>query len=238
MRLAIFALVATLIGCAPTQATIQDGDFALRFEGDGCVVAEGDPQTLGLAITVEAWVQAIGETPDDRGVIVSLGESGALWASPYQTGWGKPTDFTKTGWAIPNVVYEDTERHHIATVWSTDVKGGIFYDGYRLNNETALPWTEVPGYDTIRIGCASGGANPFIGVIDEVRVSSTVRYNLTAFQPSTEPFQADGDTIALYHFDLGGGDHVLEARDQFPGLIDKAEWTAGLLEGSESDTGL
>ncbi len=238
MRMAILALGATLAGCGITQGTVIDGDFALRFDGDGCVVARGDPELLGLAITVEAWVRGVDQRPDDRGIIVSLGESASLWASPYQTGWGKPSDFTHTGWTTNNVVYDDTERHHIASVWSVDVEGAIFYDGYRTNpDDQGLPWTEVPGYDTIRIGCAKGGVNPFVGVIDEVRVSSTVRYHLTAFEPPTQPFEADGDTIALYHFDLGSGDRALEARDQFPGIIEGATWAPGLLDGYEEDTG-
>lgn len=49
----------------------------------------------------------------------------------------------------------------------------------------------------------AGAAYPsFAGILDELRLSSTLRY-ATDFAPPTAPFAADADTAALYHFDEG-----------------------------------
>ena len=47
--------------------------------------------------------------------------------------------------------------------------------------------------------------DPFNGGLNEVRISSIVRYTTDFIVPS-EPFEPDGDTIALYHFNEGAGD--------------------------------
>ena len=49
----------------------------------------------------------------------------------------------------------------------------------------------------------------FDGTIDEVRISKTARYT-TDFtsQPRHEP---DADTLALYHFDEGAGDELIDS---------------------------
>jgi hypothetical protein len=47
----------------------------------------------------------------------------------------------------------------------------------------------------------------FRGWIDEVRISNTVRYT-AAFTRPTAPFQADANTVALYHMDASAGTTV------------------------------
>jgi hypothetical protein len=76
------------------------------------------------------------------------------------------------------------------------------------------------------------GANPedrkppinlFSGVIDEVRVSSTARYD-DEFTPSVR-FDSDEFTIALYHFDEGSGEIVNDSSGRgFHGKIAGAKW--------------
>ena len=46
--------------------------------------------------------------------------------------------------------------------------------------------------------------NGFAGWMDELRLSTSVRY-ATAFVPPSQAFVPDADTAALYHFDEGGG---------------------------------
>ncbi len=43
----------------------------------------------------------------------------------------------------------------------------------------------------------------FSGWIDELRLSNSLRY-LGNFTPRSRPFESDGNTVALYHFDAGG----------------------------------
>jgi hypothetical protein len=51
----------------------------------------------------------------------------------------------------------------------------------------------------------------FYGLIDELRLSDTLRYGGTSFALSTAPFSPDAHTAALYHFDEGGGSILLDA---------------------------
>jgi hypothetical protein len=49
----------------------------------------------------------------------------------------------------------------------------------------------------------------YSGFIDEVRISTTLRYPTSGgFAPPTQPFVPDGSTAALYHFDEGQGDVI------------------------------
>ncbi len=50
----------------------------------------------------------------------------------------------------------------------------------------------------------------FNGWIDEVRISTGVRYTGN-FTPALTPFVPDASTLALYHFDEGSGTLVLDA---------------------------
>jgi hypothetical protein len=43
-----------------------------------------------------------------------------------------------------------------------------------------------------------------MGIIDEVRISNSVRYT-EEFDVPTEEFDRDGDTVALYHLNEGAG---------------------------------
>lgn len=64
-----------------------------------------------------------------------------------------------------------------------------------------------------------GGMHPaFSGWVDELRLSTTVRYTAT-FELATAPFEVDADTAALYHFDDGDGATLSEARGMSPGQI-------------------
>lgn len=67
--------------------------------------------------------------------------------------------------------------------------------------------TSYPNSDPyLVIGAEKHDAGPsypsFNGWIDEVRLSSVVRYS-SNFTPPTTPFSADGDTLLLFHFDEG-----------------------------------
>jgi len=66
----------------------------------------------------------------------------------------------------------------------------------------------------------------FPGAIREVRLSRTARYD-QSFTPA-ERFQADADTIALYHMDAMQGDRVEDATGNgYTAWINGASWLAG-----------
>jgi hypothetical protein len=70
----------------------------------------------------------------------------------------------------------------------------------------------------------------FAALIDQVRVSSTARYERD-FQPP-EQFTADEGTLALYGFDEGQGDLLKDSSGHnHHGQIVGAKWVAGLAGG-------
>jgi hypothetical protein len=50
----------------------------------------------------------------------------------------------------------------------------------------------------------------FSGWLDELRISDIVRYDAD-FDPPTAPFETDDHTLALYHFDEGEGDVIIDS---------------------------
>lgn len=62
------------------------------------------------------------------------------------------------------------------------------------------------------------GPDGFRGWIDEVRLSTTLRYSGN-FTVPTQPFSVDASTAALYHFDEGSGDTIVDQNgNQSPGI--------------------
>lgn len=57
---------------------------------------------------------------------------------------------------------------------------------------------------------AGSGFPSFNGLLDEVRLSTVIRYGSNFARPSTR-FSSDGNTAALYHLDEGAGNTILDA---------------------------
>jgi len=64
----------------------------------------------------------------------------------------------------------------------------------------------------------TAGANGLDGFVDELRISTVVRYTAD-FTPATMPHVMDADTAALYHFDDGGGMALSDTRGMSPGEV-------------------
>ena len=78
----------------------------------------------------------------------------------------------------------------------------------------------------IRIGGRqyAGAECYFNGLIDEVRISNSVRYS-SGFTPQTLPFTTDVNTIGLWHFDESVGTIVYdETSNNNDGSINGATW--------------
>ncbi len=114
--------------------------------------------------------------------------------------------------------------HHVAVTRRADGLMGIFVDG-SLEGSVFGPAGNVsyrPGQSSswpndpfVVFGAEKHDYDPstypsFSGWLDEVRFSSTIRYN-ASFSPPTAPFTPDPDTAALYHFDEGSGTVVLDS---------------------------
>ena len=94
---------------------------------------------------------------------------------------------------------------HVASSFDGDFMR-LFIDGKRVAEEEVNARPAQLGYKNIAIGgnnCCSGYYEVFNGLIDEVRISSTTRYQ-DSFIPPSEPFKPDAATLLLVPFDEGG----------------------------------
>ena len=94
---------------------------------------------------------------------------------------------------------------HVASSFDGDFMR-LFIDGELVAEEEVNARPAQLGYQNIAIGgnnCCSGYYEVFNGLIDEVRISSTTRYQ-DSFIPPSEPFKPDAATLLLVPFDEGG----------------------------------
>jgi hypothetical protein len=77
----------------------------------------------------------------------------------------------------------------------------------------------------------------YSGFIDEVRVSSVLRYPTSgSFLPPTQPFIPDANTVALYHFDEGRGNVLTDSSGGLSCACQGVRNVGGALNGPEWST--
>ncbi|MBN2799858.1 MAG: LamG domain-containing protein [Deltaproteobacteria bacterium] len=223
--------LAALTGCEPTQAVLYNEDYALAFAGEGCVVAEGPTASIADGFTLEAWIR-VAEAPDRMGIL-RLGGSALLWMDDGRVGLGRTDQPDQTGW-IAEAQLADGRPHHLAVSWSLSHQGAFYVDGLQIGAGDG--WLAGESLGQVHLGCNGPGADPFVGVLDEVRVSDQPRFG-GDFHPSKVPYSVDSATLALWHMDGGVGDFILDSADQFPGTAHGVAWTTGLTRDSEAPEG-
>lgn len=76
----------------------------------------------------------------------------------------------------------------------------------------------------------AGPAYPaYSGLMDELRLSTELRYGVTNFTPPSSRFTPDASTAALYHFDSGSGTDIIDSTpgNQSPGVMNVGGNPAG-----------
>jgi len=141
--------------------------------------------------------------------------------------------------------------HHVAVTRRLTGEMRIFVNGlltrsynglagdisYRVGrNITNHQWFNEP---YLVIGAEKHDYDPntypsFSGWIDEVRLSSVVRYTTNFTSPST-PFVPDANTVGLYHFDEGSGTTVLDSSGAVGGPSHGVRRVGGLSNGPTYD---
>jgi hypothetical protein len=115
----------------------------------------------------------------------------------------------------------DGRWHHVAATRAEAGDLRLFVDGRLVAEGAGAPGdmsyrdgrgTDYPGSDPYLVLGAekhdAGSDFPsFNGWLDELRVSSTVRYPAD-FQVPAAAFEPDGQTVGLFHMDEGGGDRL------------------------------
>jgi hypothetical protein len=216
-------LLLTLLACDGEKAI---GPFALAFDGaEDCVEVDTASTAVPAALTVEVWLRGDPGHADALRPFVN-------WTGLFSLDEDREGNVYFTVGAGPGASsgasVMDGVLHHLAGTWdgeSTD----LFVDGVREGFAAGAP-TEPPG-DTIRFGCDSA-ANAYPGLLDEVRISSVVRYT-DDFSVPTAAYEPDADTLGLFHVDEGEGDTTMDAAAGLVGQVEGADWVPfSLSDGS------
>jgi hypothetical protein len=194
--------------------TVADGIIGTNcgyFDGTGDWLSvpastDFDPST---AWSVECWVYAPGAWQTDA---IIAGIVNNWWFSYSFTSVGITS--TKFGISFYNgATWQHVNStttpiadtwYHIAATWDGTYLR-LFVDGVLENTSadwSAVSWAESAG--TLNIGELGGTSYPFLGYMDEFRISSSARYT-TTFTPSTTNFTSDANTKLLLHMDGGAG---------------------------------
>lgn len=97
---------------------------------------------------------------------------------------------------------------------NTGTSGDVSYRPGRATNFPASDPYLVLGAEKHSLG----GFTSFRGSLDELRLSTTLRYTGN-FLPPRAKFAVDGNTAALYHFDEGSGTAIADAAGASPGTL-------------------
>ena len=177
--------------------------------------------------TVEMYVtpRSVPDTWDIRQLFI-VGEGVALYQQGRNWVWATPGKDNTYDRVVVERGVVIGRRVHLAGV-STGKELRLFIDG-RLAGKTPL----LGDLRVVPSACLLGGlaANfdafkPLDGLIDEVRISKVARYDQT-FTPAPR-FEADADTLSLYHFDEGTGEELKDSSgNNHHGKIVGAKWVA------------
>ncbi len=205
--------------------------FALQFDGESSYVEIPTLRRADLGpVTIEAWVNA--EPPTSATAIMMHGGKASCCMSASDLNWtrtpGSGATFFATDRTLDRPFLEKALKQglvHLAYV--ADAKEGRLYlDGDLVDRG---PRTKGPEgtYDTHTwLGAHPEGETlhyHFHGLISQVRVSKTARYD-KSFTPAKR-FVPDNDTRALYLFDEGQGDKLTDSSgNNHHGKIVGARW--------------
>ncbi len=223
-----------VVAAEPATARVAEDDYALEFDGAWSHVSipslNRDDSTPG---TIEAWVSA--ENQPHARAILSWGGKARMqltcrsyfFVHDATTGCGEIGSVAES--TIPGLRWT-----HLA--YSADSHEGRMY----LNGQlvSRCPRQNSPSTAAVTgtwIGGHPSAANPneiayfFKGVIDEARISQVSRYSEDFTPPKR--FEADADTLALYHFDEGKSDVLRDASGHGnDGKIIAAKWVPSKLK--------
>ncbi|MFT5584007.1 MAG: hypothetical protein ACI9VR_001591 [Cognaticolwellia sp.] len=224
----MITLTALLAGCAG-QVEIPGGSNALAFDGDSCVQVPMDNAALSDEMSIELTLRASASasTSDHQPFLTWPGVVAMVELDDHRVAAGPENDPGSGVYSTQSFL--DGGIHHIAATWDGEGRIQLFTDGERVGFGT---YADLRGESTLSIGCWDSENAGFEGVIDNVRISSVVRYD-DSFKPAFEPFIADLDTTALWTFDEGGGEVAADSAGQYDGTLIGAEWVPF---GASTDT--
>lgn len=210
-----------------TDASVDVGtgcpNYALAFDGSQYLEV---PDSTGLfdtpqPRTFEAWINVTRQNANNEQHIVSHHnheQGGAGWlfmlldVNPGVAfrAYGTSDTLTVGGGSKGSAVALD-KWVHVAAVWEELVGKAsvyIFVDGRRVAAQAGDFVSTAKDFNgVLRIGMAAYTKQyfGFIGMIDEIRISSKALYSSSGFEKPTARLEVTTDTIALWHFDEADG---------------------------------
>jgi len=224
----------TALGNAQIDTAVkQFGSSSLELDGTGDAATTGtstdtgnDFYHMGGPWTFEFWFRPVTDTGDASAYLLtdrSAGYSTRNFQLIYrnfdrkvQMGWiasngSDPSQTLGGGSPLSAAVTLDT-WNHVAMVYD-GTETSTYLNGTRFQNNT-MTYSNLEINATGQFGIGGdidNAALPFnqggTGYIDEVRISSTARYDpsSSSFTVPTSAFTDDDDTLALYHFEGSNG---------------------------------
>lgn len=223
-------------GGTSLPVNVGSGDFTIEFWIKGTLLDNPTTPCTPGQLPKDDWIN--GAIVIDRDVFGDgdYGDFGiALFGGRVAFGVARGAGGATLCGAV-NVL--DGNWHHVAvTRRRADGEMKLFVDGeldrqipadtgtsldvsYRVGRSTAYPLSDpflVLGAEKHNLA----GYKSFRGLLDELRLSTVVRYPGNFLRP-TAPFVVDGNTAALYHFDEGAGIAIADAAGASPGTLKPA----------------
>ena len=179
-----------------------DCHYALQFDGSqNYVSVPNNANFYPASGTVEFWVKTPDSTSNGRVILGNENGDSGWWF--YTVAGNATVYFNLSLWygvAVGSI--SDGQWHHIAATWDGSTIN-VFLDGsHTASTATSGIVNNTRPLDFGQNGGTQGGA-PFSGMLDEVRISSAVRYTNDFDRCSALSPTNDADTVALWHFDTG-----------------------------------
>ncbi|MBL9093593.1 MAG: protein kinase [Planctomycetaceae bacterium] len=219
---------------------VAPGDYALAFDGlQSRVTVPGWKYRGEHPLTVECWiVWKRSEHGSPLGFLCGDAQGAGFGISENSTGKAELPD------NVWNFAVNDGQYHnirlevppprgvpvHVAAVFDGKNEIRFYIDG-KLRGRAAIPNEYRPSAVPFTIGANPGDGDTFSeyfrGVVDEFRISQTVRYDADFTPPAR--YESDPQTIALYHFDDGTGDRLTDSSGRgHHGQIVSSMWVPGV----------
>lgn len=189
-------------GAGEVTVTILEGCTSLSFDG-GPAVTVPDAPDLDLDVgdfTVEAWVRRENAAAGEEAITCKRDSGGDGWFLGTQGGALRWDDGANTldGGALP----PDGLWHHVALTRAAGTGStALWLDGALVTS--GLRSAPLGTAAALGLGACDDGSAGWIGGLDDLRVSSALRYVAT-FLPEA-PLSAVGATVALWSLEEGAG---------------------------------
>lgn len=193
--------------CRVRTSLFLDGQRGCHVEVTD--VAQAPLKLLSTPFTVEGWARV--DEATDRVDMLRRGSGNTGWRVTLHAGGVVGTVFSGFDHIVDDLEIAGTGWHHVA--WTYDLATSrIFLDGVLIGTMDMVSPILDPDAP-MRIGAWTTGEGVIAsyerGRVDEVRVSSTVRY-VSDFEVQRR-HEPDESTVLLLHFDEGGGMSVTDA---------------------------